>query len=278
MFLPEFADPSNSKFKTRTRDYRERLNLLFRRSGIRDGFVGTEVLALDGYNKQQFSTTTPNTNFIRIFSNEGKDLIVHFNIHIDPTYVSVDAKDLEKIILKATTSPDTQYFKNLTIDTNSIEIIPNDLITQPITTTPSTTPLFVTSTTRRPPRTCSKLTVNYCNKLPYNITTYPNLLGHESAKDVEEDVISFRELVDAECYRHAYEFVCEILQPACKNARPEDEMVLPCRSFCRDFVAGCGSRLLPKFKDVLDCGRFPEYGETGSCLTKPGEWCNCNAF
>lgn len=48
MFLPEFADPSNSKFKTRTRDYRERLNLLFRRSVIRDGFVGTEVLALDG--------------------------------------------------------------------------------------------------------------------------------------------------------------------------------------------------------------------------------------
>lgn len=48
MFLPEFADPSNTKFKVRTRDYRERLNLLFRRSGIRDGFVGTEVLALDG--------------------------------------------------------------------------------------------------------------------------------------------------------------------------------------------------------------------------------------
>lgn len=48
IFLPELADPSNSKFKNRSRDYRERLNLLFRRSGIRNGFVGTEVLALDG--------------------------------------------------------------------------------------------------------------------------------------------------------------------------------------------------------------------------------------
>lgn len=48
IFLPELADPSNNKFKIRSRDYRERLNLLFRRSGIRNGFVGTEVLALDG--------------------------------------------------------------------------------------------------------------------------------------------------------------------------------------------------------------------------------------
>lgn len=199
-------------------------------------------------------------------------MIVHFNIHIDPTYVSLDAKDLEKIIIKEIQLQDSQYFKNLTIDTSSIEIIPNDLITQPITTTASTTPLFVSSTTPRPPRKCSKLTVNYCKMLSYNVTTYPNLLGHESAKDVEEDVISFRELVDAECYRHAYEFVCEILQPACKRNNPEDEMVLPCRSFCRDFVAGCGSRLLPKFKDILDCRRFPEFGETGSCLTKPGKY------
>lgn len=159
----------------------------------------------------------------------------------------------------------------MTIDANSIEIIPNDLITQPVTTTAATSPIIITSTTRRPPRKCSKVTVNYCKKLAYNVTTYPNLLGHESAKDVEEDVISFRELVDAECYRHAYEFVCEVLQPACKRGNTEDEMVLPCRSFCRDFIAGCGNRLLAKFKDVLDCGRFPEYGETGSCLTKPGK-------
>lgn len=208
---------------------------------------------------------------LRFSRNEGKDLIVHFNIHIDPTYVSVDAKDLENVIIREIAIQDSQYFKNLTIDSNSIEIIPNDLITQPITTTSASTPLIVTSTTPRPPRKCSKVTVNYCKKLSYNITTYPNPLGHESAKDVEDDVISFRELVDAECYRHAYEFVCEILQPACKKGNVEDEMVLPCRSFCRDFIAGCGSRLLPKFKDILDCGRFPEYGETGSCLTKPGE-------
>lgn len=47
-FSPELADPSTESFKSRSTDYRERLNLLFRRSPIRHGFVGTDVLALDG--------------------------------------------------------------------------------------------------------------------------------------------------------------------------------------------------------------------------------------
>lgn len=47
-FSPELADPSTERFKVTSRDYRERLNLLFRRSRITHGFAGTEVLALDG--------------------------------------------------------------------------------------------------------------------------------------------------------------------------------------------------------------------------------------
>lgn len=47
-FSPELADPSTENFKIRSRDYREKLNLLFRRSPITHGFTGTEVLALDG--------------------------------------------------------------------------------------------------------------------------------------------------------------------------------------------------------------------------------------
>lgn len=197
-------------------------------------------------------------------------MVVHFNIHIDPSYVDVNAKDLENLILKEVNLAESLLFRNITIDAQSLEIIPNDLITQPITSTSTTSITKAVTQTPRPPRTCSTLNVKYCQKLGYNITTYPNFLGHNNVKDVEDDVISFRELVDAECYRHAYEFVCEILQPSCKKGVEEDAMILPCRSFCRDFIVGCGSRLLSKFKDVLDCSRFPEFGEAGSCLTKPG--------
>jgi len=47
-FSPELADPTTEQFRIRTRDYRERLNLVFRRSDLRPAFLGTEVLALDG--------------------------------------------------------------------------------------------------------------------------------------------------------------------------------------------------------------------------------------
>jgi hypothetical protein len=47
-FSPELADPATEGFRVRARDYRERLNLVFRRSDLRSAFLGTEVLALDG--------------------------------------------------------------------------------------------------------------------------------------------------------------------------------------------------------------------------------------
>lgn len=85
--------------------------------------------------------------------------------------------------------------------------------------------------------------------------------------------MNYRELVDAECYRLAYEFVCQLLQPSCTAhlpGEPEDRMVLPCRSFCREFYAGCGSRLPTRLKDTLDCRHFPEFNGPGSCNSKPG--------
>jgi hypothetical protein len=48
VFSPELADPVTEGFRIRARDYRERLNLVFRRSDLRSAFLGTEVLALDG--------------------------------------------------------------------------------------------------------------------------------------------------------------------------------------------------------------------------------------
>lgn len=248
-FNAELADPSTNKFKNRSRDYRERLNLLFRRSSVRHGYMGTEVLALDG--------------------TEDKDLIVHFNIHINPYYVEIRAKDLKDIIANEISIAESLFFKNLTIDAKSLEVKPENELPQ----VTSTTLIMVTEAVTnkpKPPRRCFPLELDYCKKLSYNVTTYPNIFNHWSSNDVKNDVIAFRELVDAECYRHAYEFVCQVLQPSCKKGVTEDEMILPCRSFCRDFMAGCGNRLEhDKIKEFLDCAKFPEYGQ-GVCFTKPG--------
>lgn len=68
--------------------------------------------------------------------------------------------------------------------------------------------------------------------------------------------------MDAECYRHAYEFICQLLQPPCRDPIREGleaEPIWPCRSFCEEFQSGCGSRLPVKFLEALDCQTFPEH-------------------
>lgn len=155
-------------------------------------------------------------NLIIPFRTEDKDLIVHFNVHIDPTYVELNAKEIEDILAEEIGLKESIYFKNITIDSGSLEVKPSNLLPQPTTVTSPTTAVSQAVTqTPAPPRRCSARQLPYCNKLPYNITTYPNLLDHKNVKDVEDHVIAFRELVDAECYRHAYEFVCQVLQPPC---------------------------------------------------------------
>lgn len=92
-----------------------------------------------------------------------------------------------------------------------------------------------------------------------------------SLKDVEDDMIAFRELIDSECYRLAYDFVCQLLQPSCVTKKEEDELILPCRSYCREFWAGCGGRLPERFRKLLDCNRFPEYTGPTSCRSRKGD-------
>lgn len=48
-------------------------------------------------------------------------------------------------------------------------------------------------------RECSPLTLPLCKHLPYNITSYPNLVGHVNKEVLLRDLVAFRELLDAEC-------------------------------------------------------------------------------
>ncbi|XP_066997749.2 atrial natriuretic peptide-converting enzyme [Anabrus simplex] len=254
-FSPELADPATVQFQHRARDYRERVNLIYRRSDLRPAFIGTEVLAFDGM--------------------DGQDLVVHFNLHFDPRQQEVTIPDLVAILASHIESETSPYFANLTIDPKSLDIKESSAALTTTLPAPSTSAVTVSpsTTTPPPPRRCGPLQLEYCSNLPHNVTSYPNALGHNSIQAVKDDVIAFRELVDAECYRLAYEFVCQLLQPACLLRSPgeaEDKMVLPCRDFCREFQGGCGSRLPPRFKSILDCGNFPEYHGPGSCNSKPG--------
>lgn len=170
----------------------------------------------------------------------------------------------------------TNYFPNITLDTSSLEI---NEVTDFMEITPSTSssPLGQQDVSespvvdKKPPRQCEPLRLAYCKTIGYNITTYPNLLGHQTLSDVTKDIITFRELVDSECFRQAYDFVCRLLQPPCYYRDPMEPIVGPiCREYCLEFQKGCGSRIPERFKSFFDCENFPESTGAQTCHNQPG--------
>lgn len=123
---------------------------------------------------------------------EGGDLVVHFDLKFDPRYQAVTVEDVAEILLREITPETAKFLASLAIDPKSLEVqesIAALNAESALQTTVSTPP---TTTTAPPPRSCSKLNLPYCRHLPYNITSYPNVLGHQSLLEVEEDLIAFR--------------------------------------------------------------------------------------
>lgn len=118
--------------------------------------------------------------------------MVHFDVRFDPRYQSVTVADVIQILSREITPGTARYLANLTIDPKSLEIQESIaalnaqvLLQTTVSTDPSTT-------VPPPPRTCTELDLSYCKHLPYNITSYPNIFGHKSLAEVEDDVITFR--------------------------------------------------------------------------------------
>ncbi|XP_037931965.1 uncharacterized protein LOC119666754 [Teleopsis dalmanni] len=252
----DLADQNSLRFQHKSRDYRERINLVVKRSDLREAYEGSEVLALDG-------------------SEDTNALVIHFNMIFDPYVGLVSTADLLALFAEEINAPQRKYFANMTVDPNSLTIKEvTGLIEEPVM---SSSPLggedetteYIT-TTPKPPRRCEPLKLNFCSSVGYNITTYPNLLGHYTLEDVQADVIAFRSLVDAECFREAFDFVCRLLQPPCEThsiLEPTPGMI--CREYCQMFMKGCANHLPQRLKRFFDCELFPESTGIQTCHQKP---------
>ena len=64
-------------------------------------------------------------------------------------------------------------------------------------------------------RKCVPLESGYYSNLPYNITTYPNMLGHNTIEEVDMVIDIIKEVVDSRCHPLAYEMLCMTVQPVC---------------------------------------------------------------
>lgn len=217
-------------------------------------------------------------------------MIVHFLLNFDPKS-DAEVEDLKKLFISefqssATSSNGARFFKHLKMDLNDFQLKEINF--------GKFDDIFATSSAHidsfgnlhdinlesdevkiYPPRTCEPSKLKFCRQVGYNMTSYPNLLGHQNREEIEKDLITFREIVDSECFLQAYDFLCHLLQPPCElslDIKQNTVQVRPrlvCRDFCRSFAEGCLSRIPQKFKPYFDCERFPEQSSMQSCHHQP---------
>lgn len=227
---------------------RQSLAALYRASELRSCFVGADVLALD---------------------NAEEGVRVHFEVSFEPIFTAVTTAEVREVLdkeLRATNPviirlgflPETLFIEESTVISSQA--------LEEVNTTPSEPPSTEASiSSEEDIRECAPISLPLCSNLPYNSTSYPNLVGHSSRDVIFKDLSAFRELLDAECSHLAQDFVCQMLQPRCTEGR----VVRPCRAYCRTFHAGCGDRLPDRLKPYFDCGKFPDYFGADSCSPEP---------
>lgn len=206
-------------------------------------------------------------------SEEKGDLIVHSNLRFDPYVALVSSADLLSVFSEQIGQRNIERIANLTVDITTLDI--NEVSGFLLDSSTNASPLRPEQTSdptenSKIQRRCEPVKLDYCRSIGYNITSYPNHLNHLNIDEVKNDLIAFRDIVDSECYRQAYDFVCRLLQPPCRYREPfQPEIGSICRDYCQDFHKACGSRISEQFKKYFDCERFPESTGPQSCHSKP---------
>lgn len=109
--------------------------------------------------------------------------------------------------------------------------------------------------------------------LPYNLTSYPNYLGHLSQREssVSWESSLFPALVQTGCYQYLMFYACTLLVPKCDPLSLQ--RVPPCRSLCRSAKEKCESVLGIvglQWPEDSDCSQFPEEGNSTCLMPEDG--------
>jgi len=297
---PRFEKPSSDLFKETSVKYEEKLNKLFNTSRVARSFKKSEVIALEKRkegsddvvihtNLHFHPRSSPDISSADVYIILADEFLKSKNglfssVSIDQTGIdvterrddnsqgnrlsfpfypssfssSLSLRDQER---NSKASSDPSYFRS------GYNYYRNPW--EPRTRFPGVLEGLVTEPTP-PVRRCQKIDLPFCSSiLPYNETSYPNIMDHWNVSAVEKTLSAFRQVVDAECYPFAREFICRILQPECL---PGDVLVYPCRPFCSEFKRSCGQwidRMEDKsknsfFEKMIKCSDFPRFdGDDG---------------
>ncbi|XP_061074380.1 secreted frizzled-related protein 2-like [Conger conger] len=112
-------------------------------------------------------------------------------------------------------------------------------------------------------------TLSLCHGVGYTEMRLPNLLGHDTMKEVQHQSSSWVPLLSKQCHRDTKKFLCSLFTPVCL---PDlSEPIRPCRSLCEDVRDGC----LPvmsafgfPWPDMFNCSQFPS--DPDLCIPSTG--------
>ena len=103
--------------------------------------------------------------------------------------------------------------------------------------------------------TCEPITVPRCMKMTYNMTFFPNLMGHYDQGIAAVEMGHFLHLANLECSPNIEMFLCQAFIPTCTE---QIHVVLPCRKLCEKIVSDC-KKLMDTFgirwPEELECNR-----------------------
>ncbi|XP_066503152.1 secreted frizzled-related protein 2-like [Hoplias malabaricus] len=120
---------------------------------------------------------------------------------------------------------------------------------------------FVTSTEFSSTRSVCKpvpSTMGLCYGVGYESMRLPNLLGHESVREAQQQAAAWTPLVGKHCHKDTRRFLCSLLAPACLDGISVP--VPPCRSLCSSVRDGCLPVMTAfgfPWPQGFNCSRFP---------------------
>ncbi|XP_071781753.1 secreted frizzled-related protein 2-like [Centroberyx gerrardi] len=113
-------------------------------------------------------------------------------------------------------------------------------------------------------------TLSLCHGIGYRQMRIPNLLGHDSLREAQQQSAAWLPLVSKLCHRDTKKFLCSLFAPVClpELAGP----VSPCRSLCEAVRDGCVPVMSAfgfPWPEMFNCTRFPR--GTNLCIPATGE-------
>lgn len=109
---------------------------------------------------------------------------------------------------------------------------------------------------------CQQMQIQFCDKVAYNRTLLPNILGHQTQSDVESEINIYHPLVKGGCSPDLKLFLCTVYAPICfDHDNGSDITLLPCRSLCESARQGCAAQARNigyEWPQALKCDRFPD--------------------